>query len=177
MKTHGNVILALGLCIGMGAWTQAEDPKAKTPELQVLERYIGTWEETTVAKPALWTPQETTTKALGTRRWILNGSMLENKGSWKPGDREFIQLTTYDPNQKEYRQWYFDQDMPTPMTSQGTWDEATKTFTFTGTFADGIRTTSEQRFTDKDSFTWTLIAKDGSGKVVLDMVGKCVRKK
>jgi hypothetical protein len=64
-----------------------------------------------------------------------------------------------------------------PQTSQGKWDAATQTFTFLGTLGDGIQSTSQQHFVDKDSFTWTLVAKDRTGKVVLDVEGKCVRKK
>ena len=35
----------------------------------------------------------------------------------------------------------------------------------------------QQQFVDEDTFTWTLEAKDRTGKVVLDMEAKCVRKK
>jgi hypothetical protein len=94
-----------------------------------------------------------------------------------PCKNEFLHLMTYDPQRKEYRQWYYDKDNLVPQVYRGKWDEATQTFTFTGTLADGIRSTGQQKFVDKDSFTWTLVAKDGTGKVVLDMEGKCVRKK
>jgi hypothetical protein len=155
----------------------AQDSKAKSAELQILDRYVGTWEETAITKPALWTPERTTSTTTTTRQWILNGTMIENKGAWLPGKSEFLHLMTYDPQRKEYCQWYFDKDNLAPQAYRGKWDEATQTFTFTGTFADGIRSTGQQKFVDKDSFTWTLVAKDGTGKVVLDMEGKCVRKK
>jgi len=48
---------------------------------------------------------------------------------------------------------------------------------FHGTLADGTRCTSQQRFVNQDTFTWTFIAKDKSGKLILDMEGKCVRRK
>ena len=155
----------------------AQDSKAKSADLQVLDRYVGTWDETVIAKPAVWTPERTTSTTTTTRQWILNGTMIENKGAWLPGENEFLHLMTYDPQQAEYRQWYFDKDNLAPQAYRGTWDEATKTFTFTGTLADGIRSNSQQKFVDKDTFTWTLVAKDPAGKVVLDMEGKCVRKK
>ncbi len=84
---------------------------------------------------------------------------------------------TYDPKKNEFRQWYYDKDNLVPQEYQGRWDAATQTFTFTGTLADGIQSTSQQHFVDKDTFTWTLVAKDKTGKMVLDMEGKCVRKK
>ena len=156
---------------------RGEDPKEKSAELQVLERYVGSWEETAVVKPALWTPERATVTTASTRRWILNGQMIENKGAWTPGNNEFLHLITYDPNQKEYHQWYYDQDNLVPQANQGKWDEATQTFTFKGTLRDGIQSTSQEHFVDKNTFTWTMVAKDRTGQVVLDMEGKCVRKK
>ena len=103
--------------------------------------------------------------------------MVENKGAWTPGNIEFLHLMTYDPQQKEYRQWYYAKDTPVAQVYRGQWDEETQTFTFRGTLADGVRSTSQQRFVDKDTFKWSLVAKDRAGKVVLDMEGKCVRKK
>ncbi len=149
----------------------------KSSELQVLDRYVGSWEETVISKPALWTPERTTTTITSTRKWILNGQMIENKGAWLPGKNEFLHLMTYDPQRKEYRQWYYDKDNLVPQVYRGKWDEATQTFTFTGPFADGIQATGQQKWLNKDTFTWTLEAKDRTGKVVLDMEAKCVRKK
>ena len=156
---------------------QADEPTAMSAELKVLDRYVGSWEETNVVKPALWTPERATSTTTTTRRWILNGQMIENKGAWMPGNTEFLHLMTYDPNRKEYRQWYYDKDNLVPQAYQGKWDAATQTFTFIGTLGDGIQSSRQQHFVDKDTFTWTLVAKDGTGKVVLDMEGKCVRKK
>ena len=103
--------------------------------------------------------------------------MIENKGAMLPSKNEFLHLMTYDPQRKEYRQWYFDKHNLAPQAYRGKWDEATQTLTFTGILADGIRSTVQQKFSDKDTFTWTLLAKDQTGKVVLDMEGKVVRKK
>jgi hypothetical protein len=155
----------------------AQDSKAKSAELQVLDRYVGTWEETAIAKPALWTPERTTSTKTTTRQWILNGTMIENKGAWLPSKNECLHLMAYDPQRKEYRQWYFDKNNLAPPGYRGNWNEATQTFKFTGNIADGVRATNQQKWLNKDSFTWTLVAKDRTGKVVLDMEGKCVRKK
>ena len=178
MQNRTTVFAVVIIVTSLVSATRAQDSALeKSPELKVLNRYVGSWEETAIAKPALWTPERTTSTTTTTRRWILNGTMIENKGAWLPGKNEFLHLMTYDPQRKEYRQWYFDKDNLAPQAYRGKWDEATQTFTFTGTLADGIRSTSQQRFVDKDTFTWTLLAKDQTGKVVLDMEGKCVRKK
>ncbi len=169
-------LVAVVAVFGSTTIGHADEAAAKSSELQVLDRYVGTWDETVVIKPALWTPEKTTSSTTTTRKWILNGRMMENKGAWTPED-EFLHLMTYDPKQNEFRQWYYDKDNLVPQEYKGRWDAATQTFTFTGTLADGIQSTSQQHFVDKDTFTWTLVAKDQTGKVVLDMEGKCVRKK
>lgn len=168
---------SLWAVLGSTTLAQAEEPMAKSAELQVLDRYIGTWEETTEFKPALITPERAILTTTTTRRWILNGQMIENKGAWMPGDTEFLHLMTYDSNRKEYHQWYYDKNNLTPQLSQGKWDAATQTFTFMGTIGEDIQSTSQQHFLNKDTFTWTMMAKNKAGKVVLDMEGKCVRKK
>ena len=155
----------------------AQDSKAKSAELQILDRYVGSWEETAIAKPALWTPERTTSTTTTTRRWILNGTMIENKGAWLPGKNEFLHLMTYDPQRKEYRQWYFNKHALKSPAYQGKWDEAAQTFTFTQTSANGVQYTNKQKWLDKNTWQWTLVAKDRTGKVVLDFEGKCVRKK
>lgn len=174
MKALLNIfaVVTVLICTTIG---HADEPGAKSTELQVLDRCVGTWDETVVFKPAVWTPEKTTSSTTTTRKWILNGKMIENKGAWSP-QAEFLHLMTYDQNKNEYRQWYFDNDNLVPQESHGKWDAATQTFTFTGTLGDGIKTSSQQRFADKNNFTWTMMAKDSDGKVVLDMEGKCVRR-
>jgi len=178
MQNRTTVILTaavIGASLISMAQAQETAPK-KSAELKVLDRFVGTWEETVVSKPALWTPERTTSTILGTRKWILNGHMIENKGVWSPENKQFLHLMTYDPQSKQYRQWYFDKDGLAPQEYSGQWDEATQTLTFTGTLADGIPSISKQKFLDKDTFTWTLVGKDRTGKIVLDVEGKCVRK-
>jgi hypothetical protein len=185
MKKHFQIaaLVAVGfLANGISARGQQDVERAaagevRSPELEVLDWFVGSWEETVELKPAGWVPERTTITATGTRRWILNGTMVENRGVWSPAKDEFLHLTSYDPQRREYRQLYFDKNTTVPQEYRGTWDEATKTFTFKASLPDGVTGTSTQKFLDKDSFTWTLVAKEPSGKVMLDMQGKCVRKK
>ena len=174
MKTH---LLTLALIVIVTTTLLAQDVEPKSAELQVLDRYVGTWEETAITKPALWTPEQMTSTTTTTRKWILDGTMIENKGKWSPLDIAFLHLMTYDEANNEYRQWYFDKGNLGGQSSRGSWNEATQTFTFVGSLSNAVATKGQQHFIDDDTFTWTLIAKDESGKVVLDMEGKCVRKK
>ena len=81
MKSLLNLVAVVAV-LGSMATAQADESKARSAELQILDRYAGSWEETSVAKPALWTPERATSTTTTTRRWILNGQMIENKGAW-----------------------------------------------------------------------------------------------
>lgn len=172
------VALSAILVILVPAFAQAQQAGGKrSPELQVLERFIGSWEETIELKRAAWTPEPSTKKISSTRKWILDGKMIENKGAWSPGNVEFLHLTTYDPKRREYRKWYFDANNPVPIGgNRGHWDEATQTMTWRGALEDGVTTATTERFIDKDTFTWTFVAKDRSGEVVLNMEAQVRRR-
>ena len=90
------ILVAFVAAFGSTTIGHADEAGAKSPEFQVLDRYVGTWDETVVIKPALWTPEKTTSSTTTTRKWILNGRMMENKGAWAP-EHEFLHLTTFDP--------------------------------------------------------------------------------
>ena len=51
-----SVFLALGLPIEAQEATTIQ----QSPELKVLQQFIGSWEQQIVAKPAEWTPEKTT---------------------------------------------------------------------------------------------------------------------
>jgi hypothetical protein len=148
----------------------------QSPELQVLERFIGSWEET-IELRSKEAPQPSMLKIVSTRKWILDGRLIENKGAWSPGNVEFLHLMTYDPKRREYRQWYFDVNNPASMgEDRGHWDEATQTLTWKGKLDDGNTTETIERFTDKDNFTWSFVVKDRSGQVVETIDAKVRRK-
>jgi len=149
----------------------------QSPELKVLQRFIGSWEQQVVSKPAQWTPQKQTMGLTTKCEWILGGRMLQSKGEWSPGGIETLILMTYDAEKKVYRQWYFDSKGIIPRGEElGKWDEATKTLTWTGRLGNGITKTGVTRFIDKDTNEWTVVFKDSDGKVLLDMEGKAKRK-
>jgi len=81
MQNRTMGILAVAV-IGASLAMAQEPGQKMSPELKVLNRFVGEWEETVVQNPAAWTPQQTTITAAGTRKWILDGHMIENKGVW-----------------------------------------------------------------------------------------------
>ena len=178
MRSTASITLSAILLMLASGLAQAQKPEVNpSPEIKVLDRFIGVWEETVEHKRAAWTPEPATKKITSTRKWILDGKMIENRGTWMPDNVKFLHLMSYDPKRSEYRQWYFDANNPASLgEDRGHWDEATKTLTWTGKLDDGVTTQTIERFTDKDNFTWTMVAKDRTGQVMLDMEAKVTRK-
>ena len=173
------VVAAVGVLLLSGLPSEAQEttPNPLSPELKPLQRFIGSWEQQVVSKPAEWTPDKTTMTCPVTVNWILRGRMIEHRCVWSPGKRHGLCLMAYDAENKEYRQFYFDSNGGIPRgENRGKWDEATKTFTWTGRLANGIMTTQAHQFIDNDRQEWTLVFKDSTGKVCLDMEAKAKRK-
>ena len=59
---------------------------------------------------------------------------------------------------------------------RGKWVEATQTFTLKGGLPNGITSTRTDRFIDKDALESTVVFKDRTGKVLLNMEAKAKRK-
>ncbi len=92
------------------------------------------------------------------------------------GKTNAILMNTYDPAQKNYRIWRF-----TPGGSceemAGKWDEATSTLTITTDLGHGITQKAAFHLIDKDHREYHVVAKDGDGKVYLDVQGTVTRRK
>ena len=153
---------------------KAEPGPAKPPELQVLDRLVGTWEWEVTAKPAEWTPKETRTRGTLTREWVLKGRFVQEKG----GDAEnpTLGMWTYDFQKKGYRLWLFNAD-GSFSEHTGRWDEPYRTFSWQSDLGNGSTAAGKSVFTDKNADEWRMVAKDKEGKIYLDLVGKNRRKK
>ena len=157
---------------------RADEPAKPMPELKVLEQIIGAWDEVVTQKPAEWTPQGGTQKAVSKKTWALGGKFLRMDGTWAPEKIEFVSYLTYDPATKEYRHWYFDSGDSFPRgTVRGTWDEKTLTLTWTGTDESGNKSVGKTKIIDKDTHEWTVVVTDPNGKLMLDLHSKNTRRK
>jgi acylphosphatase len=154
--------------------TAAELPKP--PELKVLERFVGTWDDESVSTPAVWTPKEVRAKSMEVNGWALDGWFLQGTGRTPGGKIEVIVMNGYDPVEKTYRFWWF---FPGGHTEQwtGKWDEATATLTIKGDLGKGMTTTGSIHFTDDDHHELHFVTKDSDGKVYSDTSAKAVRRK
>src|SRR5438552_10703591 len=130
---HSLVAAAILIVPGSIPAALAGEPKPM-PELKALEQMVGTFDELVTQKPAEWTPQGGTQKAVSKKTWALGGKFIRMEGTWQPDKIEFASYLTYDSETKEYRHWYFDSGGSFPRaTAHGIWDERTRTITWTST--------------------------------------------
>lgn len=117
----------------------AQIPEA-SPEHKLLKADVGTWN----AKVKMWAagpdqpPQESEGKEVNKMLgdfWLVG----EFEGVVAGFPFKGANATGYDPAQKKFVSYWVDSLTPTMMSSSGSYDKATKTFTYTmtGTEADG----------------------------------------
>jgi hypothetical protein len=142
------------------------------PELNLLNRLVGTWHWKVTAKPSEWTKTEVTTTGTLTREWVLKGRFIQELGG--TADQPTICLWGYDPQKQVYRMWHFGTEGQGE--HEGVWNEATKTMTWKADLGNGITMNGTSIFIDADMDEWKMVAKDKAGKVYLELEGKNKRK-
>ncbi len=169
-------VVAMGVLLISGLPGEAREPVTiqQSPVLKVLDRFVGSWELDFVVKTG---SGNTKMKADVTTNWILRGRVIQHKFVWFPGDKHGLGILAYDAEEKAYREWYFDSTGSVPRgVRRGQWDEATKTLTWKGSSSNGITRTMVNRFIDNDTYEWSLVDKDRSGKVVFETGATAKRK-
>jgi hypothetical protein len=150
----------------------AEAPSPEIPELQVLHRYAGEWEDEIVGKPGV--------KRTEAGEWILDGRFLRqtwttdaSEGSPKASGWT---LMTYDVEKHVYRSWSF-LATGSVIENEGVWDDATQTLTW-GHRLPGTEETviTKASFVDEATQTWSIVKTDAHGKVVREVVGRSNRR-
>lgn len=168
-------IIPFVLAAAVASHAFADDEPKRSPELQVLNRFVGTWD-----LDVMLTPSEgdaTTEKTSEVRKWSLGGNFVhfQNPRTGSDNAPGFHMLVTYDARTKSY---------PGILTTgadrslvNGTWDEENKTMTFTGTFSRGGSFDFKNRFLDNGNIKKSGVIKDASGKTVLKRSDMQVRRK
>lgn len=145
-----------------------DDTVKRSAELQVLDRFVGTWDFVVTAKPR--DGQATTGKTSETRRWSLGGKFVqfENPKTENPDEPHFHMLVTYDPAKKNYPGVLMVGASRSLVT--GNWDQENNTMTFTGSSPeDGGTFVFKNRFIDKDHCESTGILKNAKGEIFLEL--------
>ena len=149
--------------------TNADDPPKRSVELQVLDRFVGTWDLKVTAKVS--GQKENSHEGVETRKWSRGGSFVLFENNAPP---EFHMLLTYDSNAKEYTGFLM--SGPSRLPLSGTWDERTATMTFKGTYPDGGKLLSKHRFIDKNNAESSSTISNAEGKVVVELTHKQTRR-
>ena len=174
---HASILLTGLALIGVPV-IAADDPPKPPPEVKMFEELTGTWDEEVTNKATEWMPKAGRQTSVTKRTLALGGMFLKSEGTFEPSKNEFVALVSYDPFNKVYRQYYFDSFGTMPRGLQrGTYDEKTRTFTWNETDEGGNKSVCKHKIIDKDNSEWTLVVTSAEGKVMLDMTGKCKRKK
>jgi len=159
----------------VGQQTSAAEPP-KPPELKVLGKFVGTWDCEVVMKPAVWTPKEVREQTVEVNELVMGGWFLQGSSKTRGGQTRALLMNTYDPARKKYRIWRFSPGGSCEKLS-GQWDEATTTFAVTTDLGSGIISRAALHLIDEDRRDYRIIAKDGDGKVYLDIHGTVNRRK
>ena len=153
--------------------TPAQTPKS--PELKVLDRFVGSFRDELVTRQANGDEEEST--GTGVAKWSLQGQYLEQRATDSDGKQTALHLWTYDSDAGVYTSWTFFSNLPKPASSTWRWNESKKTFAGKGDLGNGITMQITLWRTGKDRFEFTATTKDASGNVLGETKGKAFRKK
>jgi len=133
---------------------EANDTPKRSPELQVLDRFLGTWDsEVTISRfNAIGQRVETKISDVDTRKWSAGGTFVifENSLAMKrdPEVPEFIMMITYDPETHTYPGCFMSGPSRTILT--GVWNERTQTMHWHGKDLDENKLLGKHQFIGRD---------------------------
>ena len=172
MKGLLPVSASLILAVLMHADVGGQEPKAP-PEMNPLERLLGTWDVEQRAR----VPDEGRSTNTVKRELVLGGRFVQEMGGFdENGKATHMGTYTYDSNRKTYRWWFF-HSSGFYHESTGSWNEGSQTFTFVNRLVGGGAGTTTIHFQDDTNFDFSIIVKDGGGKVTYHLEGTAVRQK
>ncbi len=176
MRTISLLISALTVALSSQA-THGDDIPKRSAELQVLDRFVGTWDFDVTSTPA--SGQAVTGKTSETRTWTLGGTFVqfENAKTEKPDEPEFQMLVTYDPATKTYPGFLM--SGPSRSLVTGTWDPARQTMTFRGKSTDdgGIKFEYASRFIEDEHCESTGVIRSATGELIVKQIQKQTRRR
>jgi hypothetical protein len=173
MRRLSSVIVSLAVLAVAASYlmsqSSAQETKKKSPELQVLHRFVGQWHGKGTITNA--DGEEKTVEDDATMKWVLGGSYVEDR----IGDT-LVGFWTYEPTTKVYRCWYFTRGSRKPFDFTLKWNAEAASFSGKGDLDNGVTMTTNHKFIGDDKFEFSVIAKNVSGDVVFKQNGVKTRK-
>lgn len=147
-----------------------------TGGLDMLSRFVGTWNLSTTAKPAKWLPDGGTFTGQESTVWALKNRVILIRDMSQPDGKKGLWIVTYDPRQNAYPLWGFDSKGLIGAQWRLTWDKATSTASGIGTdMPDNWTSGGKNHFPDADTNLVTAWIKDENGELLLDHEGRKAR--
>jgi Protein of unknown function (DUF1579) len=140
--------LIAAFAIACPLFCSADDVKSDSEELKRLDRYAGKW------KGTVEDLNEGSTSEIS---WILGGTVLQQKYKYSDGSTGLI-LRGYEKESGQYFFTLMDSREIVIFLTNGSWDEATKSFKFEGYQGSSsvlLRSTFQDDDTEKWAFTFT----------------------
>lgn len=158
--------VALSSCGTFGA--------TEAPSEAVLDRFLGRWDTEAVIRNYGPPVREVRASGRAVCHHTLEGRYVEFRtSSIEPPGQAELQIMTYDPAGRVYRQWVFDSD-GYRHEAVGRWDPATATLRWEGS-VDGTRFVIDDHWVSRDRLQWTLTRTAADGRLLQSIEGVVVR--
>jgi hypothetical protein len=159
-----NARLLLAAALAFSVVAHAEAPP---PELDALKLYAGKWDVAVTDNASV--------KGEASGQWILEGRFLQQSWSLETGTPDTPKLSgttmmTYDSTKRVYKAWHYFSS-GSFAEADGTWDEASRTFTWTGRDAAKGTTVVTKASFEGDIEKWSIITTKSSGEQVSSFGG------
>jgi hypothetical protein len=148
----------------------AEDAPKMSPEFQVLDRFIGDWDDAIINKTA-----GQKYNAIEHRKWSPLGEFVLSEDQNLSTKKEAHFLITHDPNANVYRACFIEAGSAALLL--GTWDDKASAMTWSGPPEVNVKYAGTHRFIDKDHAEWSITVTGQDGTVYAEMSGKQTRRK
>lgn len=167
MPRHVNPMTLVVLTIALALPGRLE-PAQATPEA-VLRLFVGVWRTEALIRHPGPPPREARTSGRAAGRLILDGYVEFRTTSIEPPGVTELQVMSYDPDARVFRQWVSDSD-GYRHEAIGRWDPATSTLRWQGQAA-GATFVIDDRWVSRDRLEWTLTRTAPDGRVLQTIQG------
>lgn len=165
------IAVGLSLAVALVAWAQTAHPTPAEASA-ILQRFVGAWRtETTVRDGEGVVIATTSGSAAGES--TLGGRFVEFRSASDPPGESDMEVMTWDPVARVYRQWLFDASGYWHEAT-GTYDDARATITWRGE-KDGTTFVIEDRWVSPERLEWTLRRTARDGRVEQTIEGVLTR--
>ena len=144
------------------------EPEKQSPEVKVLNRWLGSWKSEVVIKPSIWMSEGKRSTETNEVQWVFDRRMHVLMIKNQNDEQENLAIQRYNAKIKKYEMWILGPDDSSYYL--GSWNEEAATMTWKYVdFGSGISGTIVDRFTPQGTWQQTFLMKDRNGNALLDI--------